>query len=54
MPREIITMACVDCKSRNYGTTKNPKSATGGQPKRLELKKYCKTCGKHTPHKESR
>jgi large subunit ribosomal protein L33 len=52
--REIITLACGDCKSRNYNTTKNPKSASGGQAKKLELRKFCRKCGKHTAHKETR
>jgi large subunit ribosomal protein L33 len=54
MPREIITLACAACKSRNYNSTKNPKAAGGGQPKKLELKKFCSGCGKHTVHKEAR
>ena len=48
MPREIITMQCGDCKERNYSTTKNRKTT----PDRLELKKFCRRCRKHTPHKE--
>lgn len=46
--REIITLACLDCKERNYSTTKNRRST----PDRLELKKYCNRCRKHTGHKE--
>jgi large subunit ribosomal protein L33 len=48
MPREFITMQCGDCKERNYSTTKNRKTMT----ERLELKKFCRRCRKHTPHKE--
>jgi len=48
--RDIITLACTDCKRRNYTTTKNKKTT----PDRLELKKYCKFCKKHTPHKETK
>jgi large subunit ribosomal protein L33 len=48
MPREIISMQCGDCKERNYSTTKNRKT----KPDRLELKKFCRRCRKHTPHKE--
>ncbi len=48
MPREIITMQCGDCKERNYSKTKNRKTT----PDRLELKKFCRRCRKHTPHKE--
>ncbi|HLG21763.1 MAG TPA: 50S ribosomal protein L33 [Candidatus Manganitrophaceae bacterium] len=46
--REIITMACPDCKRRNYSTTKNKRNT----PDRVELKKYCNSCRKHTDHKE--
>ena len=48
MPREIITFQCGDCKNRNYTNTKNKKTKT----ERLELKKFCNTCRKHTVHKE--
>ncbi|GMR04763.1 MAG: 50S ribosomal protein L33 [Thermodesulfobacteriota bacterium] len=48
--RNIITLACTDCKRRNYSTTKNKKTT----PDRLELKKYCKFCKKHTVHKETK
>jgi large subunit ribosomal protein L33 len=48
--RETVTMACEECKRRNYSTTKNKKKTTG----KLELKKYCRFCRKHTPHKEGR
>src|ERR1700755_2180607 len=48
MPREIVTLQCGDCKERNYSTTKNRKTTT----ERLEFKKFCGRCRKHTPHKE--
>jgi large subunit ribosomal protein L33 len=48
--REIITMACTECKRRNYSTTKNRRKSS----ERLELNKYCRFCRKHTPHKESK
>ncbi|MEK6531901.1 MAG: 50S ribosomal protein L33 [Deltaproteobacteria bacterium] len=48
--RDIITLACSDCKRRNYSTTKNKKTI----PDRLEIKKYCKSCRKHTAHKETK
>jgi large subunit ribosomal protein L33 len=50
MAREIITLACTVCKRRNYVTQKNKKN----DPDRLELKKYCRWCRKHTPHRETR
>ncbi|MFA5808028.1 MAG: 50S ribosomal protein L33 [bacterium] len=48
--RDIITLACVDCKNRNYTTTKNKKTT----PDKLELKKFCSSCRKHTAHKETK
>ncbi len=48
--REIIALACGDCKHRNYSTTKNKKL----HPDRVEYKKYCRWCNKHTLHKETR
>jgi large subunit ribosomal protein L33 len=48
--RPKITMACEECKNRNYITKKNRRN----DPDRLEVKKFCPTCGKHTAHKETR
>ena len=47
--RDIISMACGTCQRRNYSTTKNRRT----HPDRMELKKYCRWCRKHTPHKET-
>jgi large subunit ribosomal protein L33 len=48
--RIIITMACGDCKRRNYTTMKNKKN----DPDRLNIAKYCRWCKKHTEHKETK
>lgn len=48
--RVLVTMACGDCKNRNYASSKNKRN----NAERLELKKFCSTCGKHTVHKETR
>jgi large subunit ribosomal protein L33 len=48
--RDIIQLACGDCKRKNYSTTKNKKKTT----QRLEFKKYCRFCRKHTLHKETK
>ena len=48
--RPKITMACVDCKERNYITKKNRRNT----PDRLELKKFCSRCRKSTTHRETR
>ena len=49
-PRENITLEWTECKNRTYTTTKNKRNNTD----RLELKKYCKFCKKHTAHKETK
>lgn len=48
--RTAITLACTECKQRNYQTNKNKKN----NPDRLELKKYCPFCKKETLHKETK
>ena len=42
--RTLVTLACTECKRRNYTTKKNKQN----NPDRLEFNKYCKWCGK--PH----
>jgi large subunit ribosomal protein L33 len=48
--RVIITLACSDCKQRNYSTTKNKRNT----PDKVEFKKYCRFCRTHTVHKETK
>jgi large subunit ribosomal protein L33 len=48
--RISVTLACSECKARNYKTTKSPDS----EGKALELKKFCKQCGRHTLHRETK
>jgi len=48
--RPKITLACSECKERNYITKKNRRNT----PDRLSLKKFCARCGKHTEHRETR
>ena len=48
--RNAVTMACTECKQRNYQTNKNKKK----NPDRIEMNKFCKFCGKHTLHRESK
>ena len=50
MAQDLITFACTECRRENYYSTKNKKNVTD----RLELKKYCRWCRKHTPHKEAK
>ncbi|MBM3700098.1 MAG: 50S ribosomal protein L33 [Actinobacteria bacterium] len=48
--RQIVTFACEECKRRNYSSMKNKKN----DPEKIEIKKYCKWCKKHTNHKETK
>lgn len=48
--RTKVTLACSECKQRNYVTMKNKKN----NPDRVEFKKYCPFCKKHTMHKETK
>ena len=48
--RNAVTLACTECKSRNYQTNKNKKN----DPDRIEFNKYCKFSKKHTLHKETK
>ena len=48
--RVSVTLACTECKQRNYDTKKNKRNTTD----RIELKKYCRFCKEHTLHRETR
>lgn len=48
--RTKITLACTECKHRNYNLTKDKKT----HPDRMETMKYCKFCKKHTLHRETK
>jgi large subunit ribosomal protein L33 len=48
--RIAITLACEDCKHRNYQTNKSKRNS----PDRVTLRKYCRWCRHHTSHRETR
>lgn len=48
--RDNIILLCTECKRKNYTTTKNKRTTTG----KLELKKFCRACGGHKPHREGK
>jgi large subunit ribosomal protein L33 len=48
--RLVTTLACTECKERNYTTEKNRRN----DPSRMELKKYCPRCRTHTLHRETK
>ena len=46
--REQITLACTECKERNYITKKDKRK----HPDRMELRKFCSRCRIHRAHRE--
>ena len=48
--RVLVTLACNECKERNYTTQKNKRN----DPDRMNLSKFCPRCRKHTGHRETR
>lgn len=48
--RPKVTLACTECKERNYTTTKNRNT----QRDRLEMRKYCPRCKVHQSHRETK
>ena len=47
--KKKVILTCSVCLSRNYTTEKASSSN-----RRIELKKYCPKCNKHTLHKETK
>ncbi|KYG33974.1 50S ribosomal protein L33 [Alkalihalobacillus trypoxylicola] len=45
-----VVLACTICQSRNYTSEKNKEA----QVKRIEIKKFCKYCNRHTLHRETK
>ncbi|OGY16670.1 MAG: 50S ribosomal protein L33 [Candidatus Chisholmbacteria bacterium RIFCSPHIGHO2_01_FULL_49_18] len=48
-PRIVVGLKCSVCGTFNYITERNKVNT----PEKLTLKKFCKRCRKHQPHKES-
>ncbi|MBF0157952.1 MAG: 50S ribosomal protein L33 [Magnetococcales bacterium] len=48
--RDLISLACEECKRRNYTADKNKKT----KPEKMQLRKFCSACRKHTVHKEGK
>jgi len=44
-----VHLKCGECGEQNYTTSRNKLLED-----KLELKKFCKRCGKHTLHKEEK
>ena len=51
MKKEVLAkLQCDVCKDINYYTRRNKKTVK----EKLEFKKHCKKCKKHTLHKETK
>jgi large subunit ribosomal protein L33 len=48
--RPLFELECSECKKRNYISNRN----VAETKEKLELKKYCSKCRKHTIHKEKK
>ncbi len=48
--KPFLKFQCATCKTANYFIKKTKETAD----KKLELKKFCSKCKKHTMHKESK
>ncbi|MBI2055359.1 MAG: 50S ribosomal protein L33 [Candidatus Sungbacteria bacterium] len=46
----LIKLSCTVCKRVTYWSRKNKRTTE----RKIELKKYCQWCRKHTPHREAR
>ncbi|MAG59662.1 50S ribosomal protein L33 [Candidatus Woesebacteria bacterium] len=46
----MIKLECSGCKRTNYYSRKNKKTIKD----RLQIKKFCRHCKKHTDHKETK
>ena len=54
--RVRVAMCCGECGSRNYQASRKyqARADSPDKPLRLEIKKHCPHCNKHTVHKESK
>ena len=48
--RVVIHLACTECRSRNYTTSKNRRNDSD----RLEFRRFCPRCRGHRVHREVR
>ena len=49
--RVIHILQCTACKNKNYHYARGKRVEDKGK---LEIKKFCRACGKHTSHKETK
>ena len=48
--RDLLALACGECKRRHYTTAQNKRTTT----EKLVLRQSCRFCKKHTEHKEAK
>ena len=48
--RALVTLACTECKERNYSTSKNKRN----NAERIEISKHCPRCGKQYTKKQNK
>lgn len=46
--RDLVALACDECKRKNYTTTRNKKRTT----EKPSMQKFCPACRGHRVHKE--
>ncbi|MEX0878035.1 MAG: 50S ribosomal protein L33 [Candidatus Spechtbacterales bacterium] len=46
----LVRLKCAQCSTVNYHTRKNKKT----NEEKIELKKFCNECRKHTKHAETK
>jgi large subunit ribosomal protein L33 len=49
--RNVVTLKCTVCANQNYFIELGKRK---GDRTKIEVKKYCSTCGRHAPHKEAK
>jgi large subunit ribosomal protein L33 len=47
--RITIILQCQDCKDKNYHFSRGKRKEY-----KVEIKKFCRACSKHTAHKETK
>ena len=47
--RITFILQCTDCKNKNYHYSRGKR-----KDYKVEVKKFCRACGKHTMHKETK
>ena len=47
-------LMCAECKKVNYFAHKSKMVKMKEGEQKIELKKFCRQCRKHTPHKETK